>query len=83
MENVDFTKAWVLLRQLLLGLSGAGVIGWLITPEQLATILTAIDKLVPLVGEGFTLVVFVATTIYGLFFSRPAKAADEVKGQQL
>jgi hypothetical protein len=83
MENLDFTKGWVLLRQLLLGLSGAGVISWLVPPDQLASVIAAIDKLVPLLGEAASLVVFVGTVVYGLFFSRPAKAAEAVKGEKL
>ncbi len=76
MQDIDFTKTWVFIRQLILVLGGLPFLANFIDPETLVKILDAIGTAIPgLVVAG--------TLIYGLFFSRPAKAADVVKGQDL
>ena len=76
MADFDFTKAWVFLRQLILILGGLPLIANFIDPETLIKIVDAIGTVVPgLITAG--------TLIYGLFFSRPAKAAEVVKGTEV
>lgn len=76
---MDIAKLFVLLRQLVLGISGTGVVASIIPPETVLAILNALDKIVTLGGEIIPLVIFVGTTIYGLFFGAPAKALEEKK----
>lgn len=76
MESIDFTKAWVFLRQLILLIGGIPVVASLIDPQTLLQVVDAVGSVIP--G-----IITAGTLVYGLFFSRPAKAADEVKGQAL
>lgn len=68
----DYVKTWVFIRQIILGISGTGIIASWIPPETLVKILDTVTEVVPHA-------IFIGTAIYGLFFGKPAKAADEIK----
>lgn len=69
---MDMAKLFTLIRQVVLVLSGVPFVASFIDPETLIKIVDAIGTAIP----GLVLAV---TTIYGLFFSAPAKALAEKK----